>query len=135
MMKTYQNKTSREDGKNVGCMNERRKVVNSGNMRRQATSDANAHKFNNTRLLKEKCKAKRCGEQGSNLIFFVVFPVDVEMMNSSQTKGIKLTDQPTRNLIPLDRVGVPDLSVRWIISIGGGGDSRDPTTNEQLVAP
>jgi hypothetical protein len=25
---------------------------------------------------------------------------------------------------------MPDLSVRWIISIGGGGDSRDPTTNE-----
>jgi hypothetical protein len=23
-----------------------------------------------------------------------------------------------------------DLSVRWIISIGGGGDSRDLTTNE-----
>jgi hypothetical protein len=29
-----------------------------------------------------------------------------------------------------DRAGVPDLSVRWIISIGGGGDSHDPTTNE-----
>jgi hypothetical protein len=29
-----------------------------------------------------------------------------------------------------NRAGVPDLSVRWIISIGGGGDSRDPTTNE-----
>jgi hypothetical protein len=34
-----------------------------------------------------------------------------------------------------DRAGVPDLSVRWIISIGGGGDSRDPTTNEQVMAP
>jgi hypothetical protein len=62
-MKTYQNKTSREDGKNVGCMNERRKVVNSGNTRRPATSNTNAHKFNNTRLLKEKCKAKRCGDK------------------------------------------------------------------------
>jgi hypothetical protein len=41
----------------------------------------------------------------------------------------------TRNLIPLDRAGVPDLSVRWIISIAGGGDSRDPTTNEQVVVP
>ena len=71
-------------------------------------------------------------EQGSNLIFFVVFPVDVGTMNSCQTKGIKLdkTHRSTRNLIPLDRAGVPDLSVRWIISIGGGGDSRDPTTNE-----
>jgi hypothetical protein len=53
-------------------------------------------------------------------------------MNISQTKGIKLdkTHQSTRNLIPLDRAGVPDLSVRWIILIGGGGDSRDPTMKE-----
>jgi hypothetical protein len=80
--------------------------VNSGNMMRPATSDANAHKFNNTR-------------------FFLVFPVDVGTMNNSQTKAIKLdkTHRSTCNLIPLDRVGVPNLSVRWIISIGGGGDS------------
>jgi hypothetical protein len=32
--------------------------------------------------------------------------------------------------IEFDRAGVPDLSVRWIILIGGGGDSRDLTTNE-----
>jgi hypothetical protein len=30
----------------------------------------------------------------------------------------------------IDRAGMPDLSVRWIILIGGGGDSRDPTTNK-----
>jgi hypothetical protein len=59
------------------------------------------------------------------------------MMNNSQTKGIKLdkTHRSTHNLIPLDRAGVPDLSVRWIISTGGGGDSCDPTMNEQVVAP
>jgi hypothetical protein len=59
------------------------------------------------------------------------------MMNSCQTKGIKLdkTHRSTRNLIPLDRARVPDLSMRWIISIGGGGDSHDPTMNEQVVAP
>ena len=34
-----------------------------------------------------------------------------------------------------DKAEVPDLSVRWINSICGGGDSRDPTTNEQVVAP
>jgi hypothetical protein len=75
--------------------------------------------------------------QGSNLIFFVVFPVDIGTMSSSQTKGIKLdkTHRSTCNLIPLDRAGVPDLSVRWIISTGGGGDSRDLTMNEQVVAP
>jgi hypothetical protein len=58
-------------------------------------------------------------------------------MNNSQTKGIKLdkTHRSTHNLIPLDRTGVLDLSVRWIILIGEGGDSRDPTTNEQVVAP
>jgi hypothetical protein len=128
-MKTYQNETSREDGKNVGCMNERRKVVNSGNTRPPATSGANAYKFNNTRLLK---KVQGLQGQGSNQIFFVVFPVDVGTMNSSQTKGIKLdkTHRSTRNLISLDRARVPDLSVRRIILIRGGGDSRDPTMNE-----
>jgi hypothetical protein len=35
----------------------------------------------------------------------------------------------------LDRARVPDLSVRWIISTGGEGDSRDPTMNELVVAP
>jgi hypothetical protein len=34
-----------------------------------------------------------------------------------------------------DRAGVPDLSVRWIISIGGGGDSRDLAMNEQVMTP
>jgi hypothetical protein len=35
----------------------------------------------------------------------------------------------------LDRAGVPKLAVRWIILTSRGGDSRDPTTNEQVVAP
>jgi hypothetical protein len=47
-------------------------VVNSGNMRRPATSDANAHKFNNTRLLK-KMQGQKVQGQGSNLIFFCSF--------------------------------------------------------------
>ena len=34
-----------------------------------------------------------------------------------------------------DGARVPDLSVRGITSICGGGDSRDPTTNEQVMAP
>jgi hypothetical protein len=34
-----------------------------------------------------------------------------------------------------DRAGVPDLSVSGITSICGGGDSHDPTTNEQVAAP
>jgi hypothetical protein len=67
-MKTYQYETSREDGKNVGCMNERRKVVNSGNTRRPATSDANAHKFNNTST-ERKVQGQKVRGQGSNLIF------------------------------------------------------------------
>ena len=45
--------------------------------------------------------------------------------------SIKLTDQPG-NLIPLDRSVVPDLSVRGKYRFGGG-DSRDPTTTEQVV--
>jgi hypothetical protein len=34
-------------------MDDRRKVVKDGNTKRPATSDANARKFNNTRLLNE----------------------------------------------------------------------------------
>jgi len=75
--------------------------------------------------------------QSSNLNFFVAFLVDDRTMNNSQTKGIKLdkTHRSTCNLIPLDRAGVPDLSVRGITSICGGGDSRDLTTNKQVMAP
>jgi hypothetical protein len=113
-------------------MNERKTAVNSGNTRQPATIDANARKFNNTRLLKE-VQGQKVRGQGFNVNFFL----DVRMMNSFQTKGIKLdkTHRSTRNLIPLDRAGVPDLSVSGIISICGGGDSHDPTTNEQVVAP
>jgi hypothetical protein len=34
-----------------------------------------------------------------------------------------------------DRAGVLDLSVSGITSICGGGDSHDPTMNEQVAAP
>jgi hypothetical protein len=63
--------------------------------------------------------------------------MDVRTMNNSQTKGIKLdkTHRTSYNLIPLDMTRVSDISVRVIISICGGGDSRDPATNEQVVAP
>jgi hypothetical protein len=43
---------------------------------------------------------------------------------------IMLSPIQTHPRVGADRAGMPDLSVRWIISIGGGGDSRDPTTNE-----
>jgi hypothetical protein len=63
--------------------------------------------------------------------------MEVRTMNNSQTKGIKIdkTHLSTRALIPLDRAGVPDLSVSWIILICRGGGSRDTTTNEHVVAP
>ena len=78
-------------------------------------------------------KAQKVLDSGSNLKrFLLAFLVDDRTMNNSQTKGIKLdkTHRSTCNLIPLDGAGVPDLSVRGITSICGGGDSRDPTTNE-----
>jgi hypothetical protein len=135
-MKTYQNETSREDGKNVGY---ERKKKGGEQQKHEATSNKwrKCTQIQQHKITERKVQGQKVRGQGSNLIFFVVFPVDVGTMNSSQTKGIKLdkTHRSTRNRIPLDRAGVPDLSVRWIISIGGGGDSHDPTTNEQVVAP
>ena len=55
--------------------------------------------------------------------------------------GIDLRDQvdlaPARSITigSCDMAEVPDLSVRRINSTCGGGDSRDPTTNEQVVVP
>jgi hypothetical protein len=54
--------------------------------------------------------------QGSSLNFFVAFSGGSWNNEHSRNKGIKLTEQP-ENMIQLDRTGVPDLSVRWIISI------------------
>jgi len=48
-------------GKNMVWMNKRRTVVNSGDMKRPATSDANARKFNNTRLLNESARPNGSG--------------------------------------------------------------------------
>jgi len=49
------------EGKNMVWMNKRRTVVNSGDMKRPATSDANARKFNNTRLLNESARPNGSG--------------------------------------------------------------------------
>jgi hypothetical protein len=46
----------------------------------------------------------------------------------------KLTDQPG-NLIPLDRAGVPDLSVSGDISDLVEVDPHDPTTTSEPEAP
>jgi len=48
-------------GKNMVWMNERRTAVNSGDTKRPAKSDANAHKFNNTRLLNESARPNGSG--------------------------------------------------------------------------
>jgi hypothetical protein len=52
------------------------------------------HTIQQHKITETKVQGQKVREQGSNLIFFVVFPVDVGTMNNSQTKGIKLTDQP-----------------------------------------
>lgn len=80
-------------------------------------------------------KAQKVLDSGSNLKrFLLAFLVDDRTMNKTTNKGDR-SHRATWNLIPLDKAEVPDLSVRRINSICGGGDSRDPTMNEQVMAP
>ena len=68
--------------------------------------------------------------QGSNLIIFCFGFVDCRNIKTLD----KLTDQPG-NLIPLDRTGVPDLSVSGdkfdLVEV----DPHDPTTTSEPEAP
>ena len=68
--------------------------------------------------------------QGSNLIIFVLVLWTVGISKTLD----KLTDQPG-NLIPLDRAGVPDLSVSGdkfdLVEV----DPHDPTTTSEPEAP
>jgi len=80
--------------------------------------------------LKESARLKRVLGQGSNLIiiFLVLWTV-----GKGRTLD-KLTDQPG-NLIPLDRAGVPDLSVSRDKFDLTEDDPHDPTTTSEPEAP
>ena len=81
-------------------------------------------------IIERKCKAQKVLGQGSNLInfFWVLWTV-----GKGKTLD-KLTDQPG-NLIPLDRAGVPDLSVSRDKFDLAEDDPHDPTTTSEPEAP
>jgi hypothetical protein len=79
-------------------------------------------------IIERKCEAQKGAGIRSNLNFFVV------LWTVGKKTLDKLTDQPG-NLIPLDRVGVPDLSVSGDNSDLVEVDPHDPTTTSDPKAP
>ena len=82
-------------------------------------------------IIERKCKAQKVLGQRSNLIIF--FWVLCNVGNGKKTLD-KLTDQPGK-LIPLDRGGVPDLSVSGDKFDLAEDDPHDPTTTSEPEAP
>jgi hypothetical protein len=80
-------------------------------------------------IIERKCEAQKGARIRSNLNFYVV------LWTVGEKKTLdKLTDQPG-NLIPLDRAGVPDLSVSGDNSDLVQVDPHDPTTTSEPEAP
>jgi hypothetical protein len=80
-------------------------------------------------IIERKCEAQKGAAIRSNLNFYVV------LWTVGEKKTLdKLTDQPG-NLIPLDRAGVPDLSVSGDNSNLVEVDPHDPTTTTEPEAP
>jgi hypothetical protein len=80
------------------------------------------------RIIERQCKAKK-GAGTTNLYLCFGF-VDCRNLKALD----KLTDQPG-NLIPLDRGGVPDLSVSGDNFDLVEEDPHDPTTTSEPEAP
>jgi hypothetical protein len=78
-------------------------------------------------IIERKCEAQRAAGIRSKLNFYVVLWTVGKKLD-------KLTDQPG-NLIPLDRAGVPDLSVSGDNSDLVEVDPHDPTTTSEPEAP
>jgi hypothetical protein len=79
-------------------------------------------------IIERKCEAQKGAGKMSNLNFYVV------LWTVGKKTLDKLTDQPG-NLIPLDRAGVPDLSVSGDNSDWVEVDPHDPTTTSETEAP
>jgi hypothetical protein len=80
-------------------------------------------------IIERRCEAQKGAGIRSNLNFYVV------LWTVGEKKTLdKLTDQPG-NLIPLDRTGVPDLSVSGDNSDLVEVDPHDPTTTSDPEAP
>jgi hypothetical protein len=79
-------------------------------------------------IIERKCEAQKCAGIRSNMNFYVA------LWTVGEKTLDKLTDQP-RNLIPIDIVEVPDLSVSGDNSDLAKDDPCDPTTTSKPEAP
>jgi hypothetical protein len=86
------------------------------------------HPNSTMQIIERKCEAQKGVGIRSNLNFYVV------LWTVGEKTLDKLTDQP-RNLIPLDIVEVPDLSVSGDNSDLAEDDPCDLTTTSKLEAP
>ena len=86
------------------------------------------HTNSTMQIIERKCEAQKGAGIRSNLNFYVV------LWTVGKKTLDKLTDQPG-NLIPLDIVEVPDLSVSGDNSDLAEDDPCDPTTTSKPEAP
>ena len=87
------------------------------------------HTNSTMQIIERKCEAQKGDGIRSNLNFYMV----LWTVGEKRTLD-KLTDQP-RNLIPLDKDEVPDLSMRGDNSDLAEDDPHDSTTTSKLEAP
>jgi hypothetical protein len=86
------------------------------------------HKNSTMQIIERKCEAQKGAGIRSNLNFYVV------LWTVGEKTLDKLTDQPG-NLIPLDIIEVPDLSVSGDNFDLAEDDPCDPTTTSKPEAP
>jgi hypothetical protein len=86
------------------------------------------HTNSTMQIIERKCEAQKGAGIRTNLNFYVV------LWTVGEKTLDKLTDQPA-NLIPLDIVEVPDLSVSGDNSDLAEDGPCDPTTTSKPVAP
>ena len=86
------------------------------------------HTNSTMQIIERKCEAQKGARIRSNLNFYVV------LWTVGEKTLDKLTDQPG-NLIPLDIVEVPDLSVSGDNSDLAEDDPCDPTTTSKPEGP
>jgi hypothetical protein len=87
------------------------------------------HTNSTMQIIERRCEAQKGAGIRSNLNFYVA------LWTVGEKKTLdKLTDQPG-NLIPLDRAGVPDLSVSGDNTDLVEVDPHDPTTTSDPEAP
>ena len=123
-------KAQKKDGDQSRSAQSRRKENKDRTQSNQQQCKRVSTQIQQCKLLKESARLRGVLGQGSNLIIFVFGFVDCRIVNTLD----KLTDQPG-NLIPLDRAGVPDLSVSGDKFDLEEVDPHDPTTTSEPEAP